>query len=151
MSDLFERDGEREDIHVADDGKLQLRQEELDVSKTRVRTGEVILSKEIVEEPKVMDVPVMHEEVVIERRTMHEPSDEPISEDDTIHIPVSQETVSVGKHTVVTEEVAAYKREIAETQRIEETVKREEAYIETEGDPHIVRNSAHIDGDESIR
>lgn len=85
---------------------------------TRAKTGEVILSKEIVVEQKEVDVPVMHEEVVIERKAIgHEMSDSPIGDaEESIHIPVSSETVEVGKHTVITGEVAAHKREVTGTQ-----------------------------------
>lgn len=130
---------EKEDTN--DNQKLLLHQEELDISKDRVDTGEVVLSKEIVEEQKEVDVPVTHEEVVIERKAIdHEISDSPIGSEETIHIPVSEEKVNVGKHTVVTGEVSAYKREVEETKHVEESLKREEARIHSSGDPHLVDN-----------
>lgn len=55
---------------VVENEKLNLRKEELDIDKKRVQKGEVEISKEIVEEQKVVDVPVTHEEVVIERRAL---------------------------------------------------------------------------------
>lgn len=98
-----------------------------------------MLRKEVVEEHKSMDVPVTHEEVVIERKALNnEFSDDPIGDnEEVIQIPVSKETVEVGKHTIVTSEVSAYKREV------EETVKREEARIDTDADPNIVENNLH--------
>lgn len=144
MSEFFgffddEKEERRERAETVDDGKLRLHQEELDISKNRVETGEVTLSKEIVEERKIVDVPVTHEEVVIERRAIdHEVSDSPISAEETIHIPVSEERVEVGKHTVITGEVSAYKREVEETRHVEETLKREEARVDTTGDSHVV-------------
>jgi uncharacterized protein (TIGR02271 family) len=146
MSELFgffedEKEDRNEKVEAVDDKKLLLRQEELDIDKDRFETGEVILSKEIVEETKAVDVPVMHEEVVIERRAInHEMSDSPIGEEETIHIPVSEERVEVGKHTVVTGEVSAYKREVEETRHVEETLRREEARVDTTGDPNIVND-----------
>lgn len=120
-------------------GNLLLRQEELDVSKDRVQTGEVNLSKVVVEEQKTVDVPVTHEEVVIERKAINnQVSDEPIGTDETIHIPVSAEEVEVGKHTVITGEISAYKREVEENKQVAETLKREEARVDTSGDPNIV-------------
>lgn len=125
---------------TVDNEKLLLREEELDVAKNKVQTGEVTLGKEIVEEHKSLDVPVTHEEVIIERKAIDpEPSDAPISAtEETIHIPVSEEQVEVGKHTMVTGEVAAHKRELEETEHIEETLRREEARIQSEGDAHLV-------------
>jgi conserved domain len=124
---------------VVDNDKLYLRKEELDIAKNRVQTGEVEISKEIVEEQKVVDVPVTHEEVVIERRALgNEPSDEPIGEEQRIRIPVSEDHVEVGKHTIVTGEVSAHKRQVEETRQVKETLKREEARINKDGDPNIV-------------
>lgn len=146
MSSLFglfdDENVDRTDKEESDvDKKLVLHQEELDVTKDRVDTGEVILSKEIVEEQKEIDVPVTHEEVVIERRAIdHDESDSPIGSDETIHIPVSEERVNVGKHTVITGEVSAHKHDVEETKHIEETLKREEARVNSNGDPHIVND-----------
>lgn len=125
-----------------DEGRLTLHKEELDISKSNVPKGEVELSKEIIQEQKTVDVPVTHEEVVIERRAIdNEASDTPISDEETIRIPVSEEQVNVDKHTVVTGEVSAHKREIQETRRVEENLKREEARINTNGDADIVDNN----------
>ncbi|MHB1394000.1 MAG: YsnF/AvaK domain-containing protein [Clostridia bacterium] len=143
---LFRDDDNTNEKETAEDATLQLRQEELDVNKNRVQAGEVTLSKEVVEEQKVVDVPVTHEEVVIERRTINnEHSDTPISSGETIRIPVSKEQVDVNKHTVVTGEVLAHKHEVEETRHIEETLKKEEARINTEGDANVVTNEATQD------
>lgn len=144
MGSIFGIFGDRDDdkTEVNDEGKLRLRQEELDINKNRVESGEVILRKDIVEEKKTVDVPVTHEEVVIERRSLNnEASDSPIGDEETIRIPVSEEQVEVGKHTVVTGEVSAHKREVEETRKVEETLKREEARVDTEGNPNIVSES----------
>jgi uncharacterized protein (TIGR02271 family) len=143
MSNIFGfLDDDKEELHekeVVDDKKMLLHQEELDISKDRVETGEVTLSKEIVEEHKSVSVPVTHEEVVIKRRVIdHELSDTPVGAEETIHIPVSEERVEVGKHTVVTGEISAFKREVEETKQVEETLRREEARVNTTGDPNIV-------------
>lgn len=124
------------------EGSLTLRKEELDINKIKAQKGEVELGKEIVEEQKTVEVPVTHEEVVIERRSLNnEASNEPIGNEETIRIPVSEEQVTVDKHTVVTGEVSAHKREVQETRRVDENLKREEARINTNGDANIVDNS----------
>jgi uncharacterized protein (TIGR02271 family) len=129
------------DIDHVDDGKLRLRQEELDVSKYSVRTGEVTLHKDIVEEQKTVHVPVTHEQVVIERRAVNEHSDIPVGEEEVIRIPVSEERVSVGKHTVVTGEVELHKRSIEEVREVNETLRKEEARLDVDGNPDIVNES----------
>ncbi|HEX9059917.1 MAG TPA: YsnF/AvaK domain-containing protein [Clostridia bacterium] len=140
MKNLFGKPKDENDKEKnVEDGKLYLRKEELDISKNKVKVGEVEISKEIVEEQKVVDVPVTQEEVIIERRAIdNEPSDLPIGVEETIHIPVSEETVEVGKRTVVTGEVSANKRQKEETRQVRETLNREEARLRKEGNPNIV-------------
>ncbi len=122
-----------------DSKKFELRGEELDIRKNRKKIGDVEIAKEIIEEEKIVDVPLTHEEVVIERRAVdHERSDSHIEPEESIHIPVSRETVDVDKHTVVTGEVLAHKKEVEDTERVSEVLKREEARVRKDGEPNIV-------------
>lgn len=123
--------------------RLQLRAEQLDVTKNRVQSGEVGLHKEVITEQKTIDVPVTHEEVYIERHavTGGQADTTPIGEDETIRIPVSEEQVNVTKNTVVTGEVAIGKREVTETQHVQDTVRHEEARIDQTGNARIQDNS----------
>lgn len=135
--DLFNDEEEKKDTDK--EGKLLLRKEELDINKKKIQTGDVEIGKEIIEEKKVVDVPVTREEVVIERRDIsNEITDSPISNEETIHIPVNEEKVDVDKHTVVTGEISAYKRSVDEVQNIEETLKREEARVNTNGTANVI-------------
>lgn len=139
LGDIFGNDND--DRKESDDGdkKLRLHKEELDIAKNNVKKGEVELSKEIIEEHKAVDVPVKHEEVVIERKSLNnEASDAPIKDEETIRIPVSEEKIDVGKHTVVTGEVSAHKRAMEDTEHVDETLKHEEARINTTGDPNVI-------------
>lgn len=125
--------------HTAEDKDLLLREEDLDIGKSRHQTGEVSLGKEIVEERQDVDVPVEHEEVVIERNPInHAQSSTPIGEEETFHIPVSEEQVHVGKHTEVVGEVEAHKQEVEETAHVDETLKHEEARLREEGTTNLV-------------
>jgi len=125
------------------DGKLQLHKEELDITKNNVDAGEVVISKDVVEEQKSVDVPVMHEEVVIKRTPMNnERSDSSAISQETITIPVSQEQVEVNKYAVTTEEISASKRQVEETQQVQESLKREEAHVDTTGSVNIVSDSS---------
>jgi uncharacterized protein (TIGR02271 family) len=125
--------------NTSEEGTLQLREEQLDVNKDRVQAGEVVLSKDVVEEQKSVDIPVTHEEVVIERKSFdNRESDSPITSGETIHIPVSEERVNVGKHTVLTGEISAIKQEVEENRHIEETIKKEEAHIDSTGDTKVI-------------
>jgi uncharacterized protein (TIGR02271 family) len=123
-------------------GSLELHKEELDITKNKVDAGEVVLSKEVVEEQKNVEVPVMHEEVVIKRTPVNERSNASISADETIHIPVSQEQVQVNKYTVTTEEVSASKRQVEETQQVQETLRSETANVNTTGSVEFVSDTS---------
>jgi uncharacterized protein (TIGR02271 family) len=128
-----------------DEQRLKLREEQLQVQKQQVETGEVRLRKDVVSEEQSMDVPVMHEEVYVERRPgSGQPSDQEIGEGETYRIPVHEEQVMVEKQAVVREEVALGKQSVQETQRVTDTVRREEAHIERDGDVAIQGS----DGDE---
>lgn len=138
-----------DDIERIDNGTLHLHQEELDIAKNRSNAGEVILSKEIVEEKKIVDVPISHEEVVIERRSINnETSSTGIGEEETIRIPVSEEHVEIGKHTVTTGEVSAFKRSVESTQHVEEVLRKEEARINKTGNVNVISSDNDIHNSE---
>ena len=140
---LFGEDADSKVETTDDSAKLLLHKEKLDITKNRVQKGEVELGKEIIEERKEVDVPVSREEVVIERKSLNnESSDCPISCEETIRIPVSEERVDVSKNTVVTGEVSAHKRSIEDTRHIDETLKREEAIVNKTGDLDIIDNGS---------
>ncbi len=117
--------------------KIRLREEQLQVEKQQVQTGEVGLHKEIVSERKTINVPVTHEEVYVEHRSIAPGEIEdatPIGQDEAIRVPVSKEQVNVNKNTVVTGEVAIGKRVVQETQQVSDTVKREKLNVEQQGE-----------------
>ncbi len=140
MVDRTDTDYAQDEYHQP--RSLRLREEQLNVSKERVQSGEVNLRKEVISEQKTVNVPVTHEEVVIERHAVTDGSidNTPIGEGETIRVPVSEEQVNVSKDTVVTGEVGISKRAVQETQQVTDTVRREEARIDQQGNP-IVRNS----------
>ncbi len=119
--------------------RLRLREEQLNVSKERVQTGEVGLRKEVVEEQRTVNVPVTHEEVVVERRpvTGGQVDNTPIGQDESIRVPVSEEQVEVTKTPVVTDEVSLGKRAVQENQQVTDTVRREEARLDQSGNPVV--------------
>ncbi len=119
---------------------LRLREERLNVNKERVQAGEVRLHKEVVAEQKDIAVPVTHEEVVVEVHPVTGAAmqdNTPIGTDETIRVPVTDERVNVTKQTVVTGEVEIGKREVQETRRVTDTVRREEVRVEQEGNAPI--------------
>lgn len=138
--DVREIDRTADTEFAAEDAHLDLREEELDIDKHRVETGDVTLHKDIVEEEQVVNVPVSHDQVVIEQRAVdHEPTDEPISEEETVHIPVTAEKIDAGKHTVVTGEVSAHIRSVQETEQVRDVLRKEVADIESHGNTDIIQ------------
>ena len=119
--------------------RMKLREEQLNVQKQPVEAGEARLRKDVVSEQQSVDVPVMHEEVYIERRPgSGQASDAPIgNEGETYRVPVREEQVTASKQTVETGEVAIGKRQFQDTQRVSDTVQREEAHVEGSGDVPI--------------
>lgn len=129
---------------------IELREEELRVEKDRVQAGEVRLRKEVVTEERTVEVPVTREEVVIERRPAARGQEGgTIDEGEEIRIPVMEEEVRVEKTPVVREEVSLKKRQVQDTERVSETVRREEARLEQTGDAHL--RSQGSDSSESWR
>jgi uncharacterized protein (TIGR02271 family) len=118
--------------------RLRLREEQLRAEKQRVQAGEVRLGKEVVTEEQTINVPRTREEVYIERHPgSGQPADRPIGEGETIKVPVSEERVTVEKQPVVREEVGLGKRQVQEEQQVTDTVRREEARLEREGDVKV--------------
>lgn len=118
--------------------KIQLREEQLRVNKTRVSGGEVGIHKEVTTERKTVEVPVEKEEVVITRRsTPGTARDNAPIKDQEIRIPVSEERVNVSKDTVVTGEVEVAKRKVTETQTVSEDLKKENVRVDKTGNVRV--------------
>jgi len=130
------------DVTDSDQERIALREEELEVGKERVKAGEVRVRKEVVTEQRQVDVPVTREEVVIERHPVSGDAERvasagDIGDDEEIRVPLTEEEIRVEKRPVVKEEVTLGKRKVTETERVNETLRREEARVETEGDAAV--------------
>ena len=115
---------------------LRLHEERLNIDKERVQTGEVNVDKHVIEEEQSVEVPVSHEEVDIERRAVYDETaaGEVFDDGENIHIPVMEEKVEVTKRPVVNEEIVVSKREVQDTETVNETLRREEAAIDRSDD-----------------
>jgi len=129
----IDRTGVTEMNSDTEEERLRLHEERLNVDKERVQTGEVNVSKHVVEDQQSIEVPVEREEVYVERRKVdHNASgtDAFVDENDSIHVPLSEEKVVVSKEDVVSEEIVVGKRKVRDTETVSETVRREEADID---------------------
>ncbi|WP_368505305.1 YsnF/AvaK domain-containing protein [Alkalihalophilus sp. As8PL] len=106
---------------------MQLKEEELDIKKERVQTGEVKIHKEVVEDQKTITIPVKREEMVIEAGSEEE-----------LRIPLKEEEIDISKHPVQLNEVTVEKHQVEDVQHIKETLKKETAVVESEGQADVV-------------
>jgi uncharacterized protein (TIGR02271 family) len=120
-------------VRDAFDRVIQLREEQLHVDKETVKAGEVKVKKQVKTEHKRVQVPVEREEVVIERRAVNRPATAAEMGEETVRVPVSEERLKVSKDTVVTEEVSVGKKNVRETETVEDDLKREELVVESDG------------------
>jgi len=117
-----------------EDGRtIQLHEEHLTTQKQAEKAGDVRVRKEVRTEHKTVTVPVEREEVVIERRPASGRRTNGSVKSEEIRIPVKEERVTVGKETVVKEEVAVGKRKVHDTKTVSGDVRSEELVVESEG------------------
>jgi len=119
----------------AEDITVPLHKEEVDVVKRDTQAGEVRVRKDVVEEEKVMDVPVRRERVQVERRDVTDrPAMGASFQEETVVVPLRAEEVEVQKRAMVDEEVVIHKDAVEDERRVAETVRREKVDIRSEGD-----------------
>jgi len=121
-----------------DDQTIDLKEEHLAVDKEKEKTGEVHISKKVVEDTETVEVPVTKEEVTIERKPVSEDkmTDDKIdaTDEEEIVIPIEEEKVTPKKETDVVEEVEIKKETKQDTQKVGDTVRREELEVERDGE-----------------
>jgi len=114
---------------------LEVREEELQIRKRPVTTGEAEVRKEVRTERRSVDVPVQKEELVIERHAVsRQPASGPVGGNETVRIPLSEEQIEVEKRPVVTERVTVGKRTTEEEERVEATLAKENVKVEKRRD-----------------
>lgn len=117
---------------------VHLHEEQLNVQKQPVQTGEVRVGKEVVTEHKTIEVPVQREEVVVERRPASgTASADTMRPGEEIRIPVKEEEVHVEKVAVAKEDVTVGKRIVQDTKKVSGDVRKEEVKIEEEGNANV--------------
>ncbi len=119
--------------------RVQRYEEELQAQKVQREAGEVRISKDVVEEQQTLEVPVQREEVHIETRTVDRPVGDTTDafQGGTISVPVREEEVQVRKEVRVAEELEIDKTVVQDTERVTDTVRREEVNIEQVGDVDV--------------
>lgn len=121
---------------------LRLYEERLITSKTRSKTGEVAVSKHVETATATVSVPIEKERVVIERIT---PANAGVAvvdstafqEGEVTRVEVYEEIPDVRKEAFVREEISVRKEVDRQTVNMEETIRREELDVDTEGQPVV--------------
>jgi uncharacterized protein (TIGR02271 family) len=123
-------------------------EEELAIGKRSVRAGEAYLRKTVETEHVREEVPVMHEEVVVERRPVSADSatDVTIGEDE-IRVPVMEEEVVTEKRVVPKEEVVIRKRAVSDREVVEDDVRKERIDVDDSSARGRSRQSERTDRD----
>jgi len=122
---------------------MELKEEELKLNRQTVDAGKVEVEKDIETERRTLDVPVTHEEVVIERHPVdRRPVSGPLNDDDEIEVRLQEDRVTLDKQAVVYEEVEVDKRQIRDTEHVTEDVRREVARVSNEADVNVRESGA---------
>lgn len=124
---------------------LRLYEERLIANKTRVKTGEVVVGKCVEIENTKVSVSIEKERVVIERTTSDSKTVTPdataFQEGEVARVEVYEEAADVHKEAFVREEVSVRKEVDQETVNVEETLRREELNVDTQGRPVVDQGS----------
>ena len=109
-------------------------EEQLNVEKDRVESGQVRLRKYVVNETETVEVPVEREEVRVVREPITEADranyDSNIGEQEA-SVTLSEDRVNVSKESVPVEKVSLEKDTVRDTERVSEEVRKER--FETDG------------------
>ena len=138
-----ERSASAQTSDVDDDIRVQRHEEELQAQKVARQAGEVRVSKDVVEEQQTLEVPVTREQVTV-RSVETSGSVGDTSEafqGGTISVPVREEGVEVNKQVRVAEELEIDKRAVQDTERVTDSVRREQVNVEEVGEVDVDRHS----------
>jgi uncharacterized protein (TIGR02271 family) len=124
--------------------RIRLYEERLLANKTRQKTGEVAIGKHVETETAQVSVPVEKERVIIERTSPTDTSQVAVDatafhDGEVARMEIYEETADIQKQAFVREEVTIRKEVERDTVEAQETLRREELDINTDGNP-VVRN-----------
>jgi uncharacterized protein (TIGR02271 family) len=135
----YMQDADLYDTSTHDDQTIKLYEERLVTSTQRRKSGEVAIGKHVETETARVSVPVDKERVVIERVTPKDagktvsPDATAFREGEVAHMEIYEEVADIHKEAFVREEVRVSKVVDHETVQAQETIRREELDVDTEG------------------
>jgi uncharacterized protein (TIGR02271 family) len=135
--DRFSKDVERDP-----DVTVPVVAESVEVGKRKVETGKVRVRKTVRSTEKVVDEPLIHEEVDVERVPVNRVIDEaigPRQEGDTLIVPLLEEVLVVEKRLMLREEIRITRRRSERRSSQTITLRSEEATVErTDGEGLVI-------------
>jgi len=121
------------EVAAEDELRIPVMEEELTATARQQEAGAVRIEKDVVAEERTLEVPVTEERIRVERRVVDRPAtgmDATAFEETVIDVPLRSETVDVQKDARVTGEVVVSKEAVERTERVSDTVRREEVYVD---------------------
>ena len=127
------------DVSDDDNIRVQRHEEELQATKTMRDSGEVRVSKDVVEEEQTLEVPVTREEVHVQSHVVDREATDTSGafQEGTISVPVREEEIEVTKTARVAEELEIDKTTTQDTERVTDTVRKERVNVEEVGDVNV--------------
>ena len=107
-------------------------EEQLKAGVRETEAGHARVVKDVREEQQTIDVPVEHEEVYVTERAVNRPATKADMnmQDRDIEIPLREQEVVAQKQAMVTGEVNVRKETVTDTERVTDTVRRENVHVE---------------------
>jgi uncharacterized protein (TIGR02271 family) len=130
----------------AEELRIPVIEEELTATVRPVEAGAVRIAKDVVSEDRVLDVPVTEERLRVERRIVDRAAtdaDAALFEETLVEVPLRTEAVDVQKEARVKEEIVISKEAVQRTERVADTVRREEVRVDdaTVTDPTLIEDT----------
>jgi uncharacterized protein (TIGR02271 family) len=116
-----------------DELRIPVMEEELTATVRPQEAGAVRIEKRVVEEDRVLNVPVTDEQVRVERRIVDRAAtaaDAGAFEEIVIEVPLTSEQVELHKEARVGEEIVVSKEAVQRTEQVHGTVRREEVTVD---------------------
>ena len=116
-----------------DEIRIPVMEEELTATVRQQEAGAVRIQKDVVSEERTLEVPVTEERIRVERRVVDRAAtsaDAGAFEETVIDVPLRTETVDVQKQARVAEEVIVSKEAVQRTERVTDTVRKEEVFVD---------------------
>ena len=116
---------------------IPLAREELDVQKRTVERGRIRVRKTVRSREEVVEQPLQHDEVTVERVAVNREIDAPVQpryERDALVIPVIEEVLVTRKQLVLKEEIYIRRRGVETMHQERVTLRSEDVEVERHGE-----------------